>query len=413
MDIFFQIGLSLVVGLLIGIERGWSTQPRGDDQRTAGIRTFGLLGLSGGLSALIAQELGALVMAAALIAMTILLVASHIVESRLDQDPGITTITAGLVTFLLGALPIYGYASLAAAGAVLTSILLSLKPLLHGWLKQLEPEDWYATLKLLLISVVLIPILPDQGFGPWQAINPYELWWMVVLIAGISFLGYVAMKVVGRRRGLLLTGILGGLASSTATTLSLARLHRTGASLIGSAAGILFACAMMFPRVLVVITVLNSELAQEVTPAAACMTLVILTGGMVLWRQEVQRPPSELGISNPFRILPAIQFGGLLLLVVLITEAGRHWLGDHGLYLATTLASLADVDAIVLSITRLTGSELDMSVATTAILLAMVGNTVSKTILATIIGGPRLAAHLAIWVIAAIAIGLGLNAYLP
>ena len=152
MDIFFQIGLALAVGLLIGIERGWSDRTADVDRRTAGIRTFGLLGLSGGLSALIAQELGPLVMAASLIAMTILLVASHIVESRLDQDPGITTATAGLVAFLLGALPVYGYASLAAAGAVLTSILLSLKPLLHGWLKHLETEDWYAALKLLLTN---------------------------------------------------------------------------------------------------------------------------------------------------------------------------------------------------------------------------------------------------------------------
>lgn len=406
MDIFFQIGLSLAVGLLIGIERGWSDKSADVDRRTAGVRTFGLLGLSGGLSALVAQELGPLVMAASLIAMTILLVASHIVESRLDQDPGITTATAGLVAFLLGALPVYGYASLAAAAAVLTSILLSLKPLLHGWLKRLEPEDWYATLKLLLISVVMIPLLPNKGYGPWQAINPYELWWMVVLIAGISFLGYVAMKLIGGHRGLVLTGILGGLASSTAATLSLARLCRSGASVNGAAAGILIASAMMFPRVVLVVAVFNAELAKLVTQPVILMTLISLCGGLWLWRCETQRPHSKLAISNPFRILPAIQFGALLLLIVLITEAGLQRLGDKGLYLATAISSLADVDAVVLSITRLTGSEIELAVASVAVVLAMSFNTITKGILAVVIGGYPLAARLVGWLALAIAAGM-------
>lgn len=398
MDIFYQTGLALALGLLVGIERGWSDRGQGSGV-TAGIRTFGLIGLCGALVAIIAQELGQLVMAAGLIAVTILLVASHVVESRFDNDPGITTVTAGLVTFLLGALPVYGYYSLAAAGAVLASVLLSLKPILHGWIERLSRDDWYATLKLLLISVVLIPLLPDQHYGPWQALNPYELWWMVVMIAAISFLGYVAMKVVGSHKGLLLTGLLGGLASSTATTLSLAKLYRSGASINSATSGILVASAMMFPRVLLVVWVLNSQLGEKLLLPVAAMCLTALLGGFIHWRKETKPESNEITLNNPFRVLPALQFGLILACVILITAAGRHWLGDQGLYLASFIASLADVDAVVLSVVKLAETEIGLELAANVAVLAMVGNTLSKNGLAMVAGDARLAGRLLPWIL--------------
>ncbi|MFC1750187.1 MgtC/SapB family protein [Pseudomonadota bacterium] len=409
MEIFYQIGLALALGLLIGIERGWSDRKNGIDI-TAGIRTFGLIGLSGALTALIAQELGPIILAAGIIALTILLVASHIVEARFDHDPGITTVTAGLVTFLLGVLPVYGYYSLAAAGAVLTSVLLSLKPILHGWIERLTPDDWYATLKLLLISVVLIPLLPDKQYGPWNALNPYELWWLVVMIGGISFLGYVAMKMIGSQKGLLLTGVLGGLASSTATTLSLAKLYRNGASLNGASAGILISSTMMFPRVLFVVWVLNSQLGEKLVLPVITMSLITLVGGLITWHRESRLENSEITLSNPFRLLPAIQFGLILAGVMLVTAAGRHWLGDHGLYIVSFIASLADVDAVVLSVARLSDAEINLAVAGNVAVLAMIGNTASKAALAVIVGGVNLAKKLLPWFCLAMLAG-GLSIY--
>lgn len=406
MELFSALALSLTLGIIVGIERGWQERAEAEGGRPAGIRTFGLIGLAGGLAALLSRELGETVFGFALLALVGVLTVSHWVEQQIDRDVGVTTVIAGMVTFLLGALPLYDHSALAAAAAVITAILLSLKPLLHGWLRLLEADDWYAALKLLLISVVVIPLLPNRGYGPWGVLNPYELWWMVVLIAGISFLGYMAMKMVGTDRGLLLTGLLGGLASSTAATLSLARLTRAGAAPAGAAAAILIASTMMFPRLLLVVALLNPALAALVTLPLLAMALVAVLGSGWLWHKGRRSSASpSLTITNPFQLLPAIQFGLLLAAVMLATEASRLWLGEQGLLIAVTLAAIPDVDAIVLSLMRMSREGLEMGVVVPGVILAAAVNTLAKGVLATLIAGRALAWQLLPWLSLTIAAG--------
>jgi uncharacterized membrane protein (DUF4010 family) len=217
---FFHLGVALAIGLLIGVERGWAERDEEEGTRVAGVRTFALIGLLGGAAALVAQPLGALLPALGLVALAGLFATAHVIHARTRPDQlGITVPVAGLLTFVLGALAAAGETAVAAAGAVVTALLLSSKPILHHWLGTLRRRELSAGLQLLLLSVVVLPLLPDQGYGPWQTLNPYRIWWMVVLIAAMSFVGYFAVKEVGARRGAVFTGLFAGLASSTALTL--------------------------------------------------------------------------------------------------------------------------------------------------------------------------------------------------
>jgi len=256
--IFFNLGLALALGLLIGVERGWQARAVPEGGRVAGVRTFGLIGLLAGLLELLAH--GTWEIFFGFLAFVILMAVAHVTEARATQSYGVTTIVAALITFVLGALAARGLHAVAATGAVVTTILLSAKPILHKWVEQIEAAELTAALKLLLVSVVILPVLPDQGFGPWQALNPYQLWWLVVLMAAISFAAYCAMKIAGAERGILLTGFLGGLVSSTAVTVQLARLARRAEVPNIFAAGVLVAGATMFVRMLLVIAIVSPML---------------------------------------------------------------------------------------------------------------------------------------------------------
>ena len=223
---FKLLGIALAIGLLIGLERGWRMRDKEEGMRVAGLRTYGLIALLGGLWGIFAQQTGIILMGFAFLSLTFVLLVAYSSSLKKFEDYSITGLIASLVTFTLGALTVFGHTTLTSATAVVITLLLSFKPLLHGWVNKLEQHELEATLKLLLISVVMLPILPNRGFGPWGAINPYLIWWMVVLIAGISYLGYFAMRIVGFQHGPVLTGTLGGLVSSSALTLSLSRFSK-------------------------------------------------------------------------------------------------------------------------------------------------------------------------------------------
>jgi uncharacterized membrane protein (DUF4010 family) len=300
--LFQRLGVALALGLLVGAERGWQTRQRAEGQRVAGFRTFGLIGLLGGLWALIATETGVLVLATAFAALAAVLVVSQVQFLRKDGDVGATTMVAALVTFALGALAGYGEMTIAAAGAVIVTLLLGVKPQLHGLVERLERDELMAVIKLLLMSVVLLPVLPDQGYGPWQALNPYRIWWMVVLIAGISFTGYMAIKLAGPRRGVLLTGLFGGLASSTATTISLARLAKgTPALQRLAAAGIVVAATTMLPRMLLVSAIIAPALALRLAGPLLLGTLAGCGAAAWSWRRGRRQAAAEdIAARNPF-----------------------------------------------------------------------------------------------------------------
>lgn len=392
MEELVDLGIALAIGLLIGIERGWEERAAQEGSRIAGIRTFGLLGLLGGLWGLLAAAMGELLLASAFLAVTAVLITAYLRDRRADRNLGITTLVAALLTFVLGAFAARGQTYIAVTGAVASITLLSLKPVLHRWLFKLEPGEFFAILKLLLISVVLLPVLPDQGYGPWGAFNPYQVWWLVVLIAGLSFIGYLAMKLVGTERGILLTGLFGGVVSSTATTLTFSRLARHLSVGRVLSAGALVASITMFPRVLIITSVVNAQLFAYLLAPMALITLVATGYAVWLWRNSVGNPDTGgMLLKNPLQLKSALLFGALLAVIMLLAEAFRAWLGDRGIYLLAVVSGLADVDAISLSLAHMARTDLAVEVAARAILVAALVNTLVKGLLVFFIAGGAMA----------------------
>jgi len=390
---FYYLSVALAVGLLVGVERGWKARGAEEGQRVAGIRTYGLIGLLGGGCALLAGQLGALLIGLMFIGLAGALSAVYVVTHRSDDaDVGITSLIASLLTFVFGALAGLGEVAVAGASAVVTTLLLGYKPLLHHWVKALEAKELSAALKLLLISVVLLPVLPNRGYGPWQALNPYEIWWMVVLVATISFVGYFAIKIGGTRKGALFTGLFGGLASSTALTLHFSRASRAdGATAPVLATGILLACGTMFPRMFLVAGVLNVQLLQPLLAPVLVMALMVYAPALFYWRSLRQRETgAAASLSNPLELTTAVSFGALLALVMLLGRALQAWLGDTGVLMLAAASGVADVDAITLSLARMSQDELAIRVAVTGILIAAAVNSVVKGGMATVIGGRRI-----------------------
>lgn len=387
MEIFQRLAVALALGLLIGIERGWHERTSAEGQRMAGVRTFGLISLLGAVWAQLADELGDVLLALAFLAFAGLVTAGHILDARSDRDFGITTAVAALLTFALGAVAARGHLSIAAACAVVVTTLLGLKPQLHHWLEQLEQRELYAIFKMLLISVVLLPVLPNEGFGPWQALNPFEIWWLVVLIAGISFAGYFAIRIAGGRRGIVITGLFGGLASSTAVTLSFARLGREnpGTQTLFTA-GVLLAAGTMFPRMLLEVSVVNRALLPDVSlPLLGMMVVTYLAVPLLLFGGVRKRPIDPVTIRNPFELLPALKFGLLLVAVILAAEGFQQWFGQRGLYAVAAISGITDVDAITLSVARLARGELSNTVAAQTIVIAASVNTLVKGLIVSFI----------------------------
>jgi uncharacterized membrane protein (DUF4010 family) len=409
LPLFERLGVALAIGLLIGLERGWHERERSEGERVAGLRTFGLSGLLGGVWALLAREGGDTVLGLGFAAFAAVLILAHsqMIRDRRYTDYGITTVVAGLLTFGLGALAVSGFISLAAAAAVVATLLLGLKPVLHEWVRKLTETELLATLKLLLISVVILPVLPNQGFGPWGALNPYAIWWLVVLITGISFVGYFAVKIMGPHRGVPVTGLFGGLASSTATALSFSRLGRNQPNLHRLlAAGVTIASVTMFPRILLEVGVVNPDLLPKVILPMAAMSLFGFGAAVLLWRSAPHAANTgEMELNNPFELWPALQFGALLAAIMLLAEAAQVWYGDAGIYLLAGISGITDVDAITLSLGRMARGDLSQDVAAGAITLAAIVNTAVKAGLVAVVGGRGMA--LPVGIIFALTLGVG------
>ena len=395
METLLNLGLALALGLLVGVERGWQEREAAEGSRLAGIRTFGLISLLGGLWELLGRGSGEIVLGIAFLAFVVLMSAAHVAEARASHDYGVTTLIAALITFALGALSVRGEHAVAATAAVLTTIILSLKPILHRWLRRIEQQELTAALKLLLISVVILPILPDRGYGPWQALNPHELWWLVILIAVISFAAYCAVKIAGPERGILLAGFLGGLVSSTAVSLHLARLAAQGIQRNIIAAGVLVASATMFVRVLVLTAVLNPGLAKSLSLPTLAMALWLFAAAALNTRKSEHASLDSFKLRNPVELGQALQFGLLLALIILATHAARAWLGEAGIYLLAIVSGIADVDAITISMSRLGLAEVSIRSAAIAVLAATMVNTLTKAALVAIIAGVKTAAPIA------------------
>lgn len=388
-QIFYHLSVALTIGLLIGIERGWKERDAHEGTRIAGVRTYGLIGLLGGGSALLTDSLGPMTVGLVFIGLAGVFVTAYVANLDRTHDAGITSLIAGLLTFILGALAATGETAIAAASAVVTTLLLSYKPLLHRWVGALEGKELAAGLKLLLISIVLLPVLPDKNYGPWQALNPYAIWWMVVLIAAISFVGYFAIKIGGARRGAIFTGLFGGLASSTALTLHFSRMTRsdnTMAPILST--GILLACGTMLPRMLLVASVLNADLFRPMLIPAVVMALLVYLPAFFYWYSHSNNTTANASpLENPLELKVALSFGLLLTMVLLLGKALSTWFGDAGILALAAASGIADVDAITLSLARMSQDNLTLPITVTGIVIAAAVNNLVKGGMATVIGG--------------------------
>ncbi|WP_455374017.1 MgtC/SapB family protein [Limibacillus halophilus] len=405
-----RLAVALAVGLLIGAERGWEGRALAEGKRAAGIRTFGLVSLFGGLCVQLEAAAGGWVTAAGFFALAGLAWLAYRQKLQEANDISATTAVALLMAYALGALAGAGQLEAAGATAVVVTLLLGSKPELHGLLAKADRREVAAVLKLLLISVVLLPILPDQGYGPWQSLNPYKIWWMVVLIAGISFSGYVAIRIFGSEKGVLLTALLGGLVTSTATSMNLARLgakRKTGHSLL--AAGVLLASGTMFARMLLVSAVVEPQVALRLAPAMIAALVGCYGVAYLAWRGSRNLKADETLLpGNPFEFWVAVQFGLLLAAILLMSQALQAWLGAAGLYLLGAVSGLADVDAITLSYSSMVGEgRASLSSAGLGMMIAAASNTFVKGGLVQFICGGEMARWVAAGFAAALVLAFG------
>jgi len=387
-----RFAAALGLGVLIGLERERSQKPEGG---FAGVRTFGLISLAGAMAAYVdgALDRPALTVAVFVAIAALIVVSAVLVGKR--GDVGITTEVSALLAFLLGLLCVYGYVTLAAGLAVASGGVLALKGWLHALAGRIETADVEATLKFAIVTVIILPLVPNQNFGPppLDVINPYKIWWMVVLISGLNFASYILVKAVGTEHGIGLTGLLGGLVSSTAVTLGFAQRSRAEPEQAPALAlGILVAWTVMFFRVVLLVAVISPALAKDLGPGLGVLGVLSLAIVLLLRRRRRSVPRAELSCGeNPFELGEAIRFGLLFGVVTFVAKAAQVTFGDAGLYLAAGLAGLTDVDAIALSMANLaSGDPASGGVAARAILIAVLSNTLVKGGMATFMGAPSL-----------------------
>ena len=392
--LFCRFGVALAIGFLVGLQREYA-HGGSDRQIFAGERTLALMGLVGCAAAMAADVLASpWPFVGIIIAMGAMITVAYFIMAQ-RGGVGLTTETAALLTVIAGALCYWGHLGLAVAIGVTTTVLLSLKMEMDVFVRRITREDVYATLKFAVITAIVLPVLPNQSVGapPLDVLNPYKIWLMVVFISGISFLGYVLVKVVGSRQGIGLTGLLGGMVSSTAVTLSFAQRSQREAELAKPfALAITVAWTVMFSRVVVEVAALNGALLRVLWLPMAASAAVGLAYGVYLYFSQRTDEEGEVAFSNPFELGPAVKFGLLYAVVLLVSKAAQMYLGNTGVYLSSVVAGLADVDAITLSMAELSRAAGGVSLITAqrAIVLAAMSNTVVKGSIVLTSGSPAL-----------------------
>lgn len=415
MDIFEQstmqqvqaFATSLSIGLLIGLERERKVDAK------AGLRTFALVSLLGTLAAMIAGESGSgWILAVGLLLVGAMMIAAVTIDPS-ESDPGTTSVVAAMVCYGLGAAVWYGYGKLAVMLSIATTVLLYFKAELHGISTSLTRRDLISIFQFAVLSFVVLPILPDRNYGPYDALNPYQVWWMVVLISGVSLAGYAALRIAGTRHGAAMIGMLGGFVSSTATTMVFARHARQRIELLRTATLVVLLANLV---VMVRLWLVSALVAPKLLLPLSIVVGAGLAGGLAItlwgWRRlgaQADLPMPE--VSNPTEIRTALTFGLLYAAVLFLSALLQDVAGSKGLYLVALASGLTDVDAITLSSLRLYNLEtLAATPTVTAIALAVLSNLAFKSGLVVIIGGASLA-RLVLPGMLAIAAGIGTGLY--
>lgn len=396
---FLSVGVAAAAGLLIGLER--ERQGAGGDAPGSGFaggaRTHPLVAIAGALAALLTRQVGGVAMATAFAGVLALVALGYWRDLQTRDERGITSEVAFLVTFLLGALaaspqaisPMAQRFVAVAAAAVVVTLLLSAKPLLRPFARGLSQGDLIAGLKFLVVAVVVLPLLPNAPLGPMGALNPFKIGLFVVLVAGVDFSGYAAIRLLGADRGLGVTGLLGGLASSTAVTVAMSgRARSDPAASRGCLLAVLLAGSVMFVRIVALVAIAAPALTRFVAVPIGTMAAAAWAVSVAVYLHgKRQRTPQRIELANPFELSSALKFGVVFVLILLASKFASAHLGTGGTYAAALIAGLADVDAITLSMANLAGEAVAPEVAALSIVLAAASNTAVKAGLAVATGG--------------------------
>ncbi|WP_119274227.1 MgtC/SapB family protein [Taklimakanibacter deserti] len=392
-DLLLRLGMALAIGFLIGLERGWKDRTEKEGQRTAGLRTFTLIALLGGIFGALTKDQNFLLLASGFVVVSGALAAFFWREGVSEDDFSATSLVAVMLTFMLGAFAVLGDTVVAAAAGVAAAVLLAAKVQLHGWLARITWPELRAGLLLLAMTFIALPLLPHRAVDPYGAVNPYELWLMTILIAAVSFAGYAAIRIAGPERGTVLAAGVGGLVASTATTLTLARLARDNPERVRLLGGsVVLSGAVMLIRVLVVVAIINLGFAKSLAPALIAGAVAMAVFAFWLIRSGPsgdKATRADLKLKNPFELIEVLRFGALLTVIMMLAVAARYFFGEAGLIGLAAISGLADVDAITLSMAKTAGSDTTAGPGL-AILTAVGVNTIAKTGYAAYVGGNRI-----------------------
>lgn len=392
-----SIIVSVCLGALVGLIRQWSDQRQaGGEADFGGVRTFSLWALLGCVGAHLSAEFSPAVLPVVLVMVGVYLTAIALRDAGPNR-PGNTTFVAALLTCLAGAMVSLGLTQAAIVVAALTMVMLGIKDPVHAWTRGFTPDDIRATLQFAAITGVILPLVPNRSFGPFDGFNPYSTWLMVVLISGLSFAGYIAMRLLGERAGIFATSLLGGLASSTASTLAFSRQSREEhAAATTYAFAVITACTVMLPRVVVTVGVVNPDLAVEL--AAPFALMIVPAVGYGLW--VLKHRPTDgsgivaRGIANPLRLATAVKFALLYTVIAFLVKAATHLEWEDGMLPLAFVSGLTDMDAISLSMAgNQAAGTVALRLAAQAIVLGAVANSLLKAGLSFALGAPLLRRH--------------------
>jgi uncharacterized membrane protein (DUF4010 family) len=380
--------IALALGALVGLEREYARYKK-KARDFAGIRTFPMIALFGAISAYLSIHYSLWIFVVAFLIMGAFVIAAYYtIAGKLSYHMGATSEIAALITFLVGALAIYGEVTLASIVTVVITTILYLKAALHQFAKKIKTSEIQDTLKFAIIAIVILPLLPNQGFGPHEIFNPFVIWLMVVFISGISFVGYIFMKWFGEK-GISIAGILGGLVSSTAVTTSFAQRSKKEKKIYQALVlGVILANAIMFIRILIEVFVINQELFPKLLIPMLTLAVICAIFSFFLYEKS-KNVKGKIDLGSPFTLGPALKFGVFFAVILALVKLADVYLSTKGVYIVSVISGFADVDAITVSLSQLAKTSLDHVTARNGIVIAALTNVAVKGGIAFWFGGKK------------------------
>lgn len=405
--VFQNIIIAMVFGFAIGLQREMKILYENKKNDFGGARTFSMIGLIGYISAWINLHVPFFLLTASLI-LGALLITAYIINSS-EAENGITTEISALITFFAASMLAYEKATLAVFVAIVVLFILNSKDKITEYAKVIEKRDLSAAIIFAMMTFVVLPILPDKPIDPWGYFNLHNIWLMVILVAGISFFGYIAVRMVGTTKGIGLTGLFGGLASSTAVTLSLGRQGKNSPALSKNLSiGISLACSIMLVRVFFEMYVINPELANYLlTPVIVATIAGYCFIAYLIFTAKKETVIHETTFKNPFKISEALMLGLIFGIVIALIKFAHNTFGDSGVYIVSFIAGSADVDAVVLSVTSFAQTGMSSITVLNSVVLAIIANSITKFAIVAFLGNKTIALHVGMYFVISLAFFIG------